>query len=102
MRALVALVFLTGCAPGFIYTDITRPECRDMRGTKLGSLSAGGGAKQVNIPITRVDLSAEWDSKAIGDIAKANGISVVYSCDERTLSVLGGIWRKEEILVYGE
>jgi len=101
MRALVALLFLTGCAPGFLYTDIVRPECKDMRQTKIGPLLAKGGAKQIKIPTTEIDLTAEWNSKAIGDIAKANGISVVQACDERTLSILGGIWRKEEIIVYG-
>lgn len=102
MRALLAMLFLSGCAPGFIYTDVTRPRCKNMRQTIIGSKTVSNGAKQFSIPVTRVDLSAEWDSKAIGDVAKANGLTVVCACDERKLSILGGIWRKEEIIVYGE
>lgn len=93
---------LSGCAPGFVYTDIVRPGCVDLRGTPLGEKTVKGGAFRVEIPTSRIDLTAEWDSRAIGDIAKKNGISTVNSCDERILSFLGGIFRKEEIIVYGE
>ncbi|HMO19020.1 MAG TPA: TRL domain-containing protein [Oligoflexia bacterium] len=93
---------LCSCAPGLLYTDIIRPECTDMRGTTLGTKSARGGAYKVEIPTNRIDLTAEWNSKAIGDIAKKNGLTKVYGCDQRTLSILAGIFRKEEIIVYGE
>jgi len=93
---------LSACAPGFVYTDIVRPECTDLRGTTLGTKTARGGTYKVEIPNSRVDVSAEWSSKAIGDVARSNGISTVYSCDQRTLSILGGLFRKEEIIVYGD
>ncbi len=96
------LFILSSCTPGMIYTDIITPECKDLRGTTLGSKTARGGAYRIEIPTSRIDLTAEWDSSAIGDVAKENGISTVYSCDLRTLSILSGIYRKEEIIVYGD
>jgi hypothetical protein len=98
-------VCLSGCGVitrGIIYTDTTQPLCRDARGTTLGSKSGSGSSKRVEIPTTRVDIGAEWDSRAIGDIAKAHGISVVHSCESRRQSVLFGIWRRDEVIVYGE
>lgn len=104
MKFVVILIsaLLSGCTPGFIYTDIVEPGCTDLRGTPLGEKTVKGGAFRVEIPTSRIDLTAEWDSRAIGDIAKKNGISTVHSCDARVLSFLGGIFRKQEIIVYGE
>jgi hypothetical protein len=64
--------------------------------------SGSGSSKRVEIPTTRVDIGAEWDSRAIGDIAKEHGISVVHSCESRRQSVLFGIWRRDEVIIYGE
>lgn len=109
-----ALAFLTasflvclcsGCglvSRGLIYTDTVQPLCRDLRGTTLGSKVGSGSSKRIEIPTTRVDISAEWDSRAIGDIAKQHGISTVYGCDSRRQSYVLGIWRKDEVIVYGE
>ncbi len=96
------LLSLSSCASGIIYTDVVRPFCTDLRGTTLGTKIERGGSHRVDIPTTRIDITAEWNSSAIGDIAKRNGISTVYSCDLRTLSVLSGLYRKEEIIVYGD
>jgi hypothetical protein len=102
LSILLLLSTMTSCAPGLLYTDIIRPECKDLRGTKLGTKSARGGSHKIEIPTTRIDLGTEWRSRAIGDIAKANGIEVVYGCDKRTLSILAGLYRKREIIIYGE
>lgn len=107
MHTKSVLTFLTlfctsACAPGFLYTDITRPECVDMRNTQLPQKTASDGTKKLEIPTTRIDLSAEWSSRAIGDIARKNDITTVHFCDRRTLSILGGIYRKQEIIIYGE
>lgn len=87
---------------GIIYTDTIQPLCKDLRGTTLGSKTASGSSKRVEIPTTRVDIGAEWDSRAIGDIAKEHGISTVYTCESRRQSVLFGLWRRDEVIIYGE
>ncbi len=103
--ACVCVIGLSGCgviSRGIIYTDTIQPLCQDARGTMLGTQVASGSSKRVEIPTTRVDIGAEWDSRAIGDIAKAHGISTVYGCDSRRQSVLFGLWRKDEVIIYGE
>ena len=73
-----------------------------MRNTKLGSKVAKGSSYRAKIPTTRIDLTAEWSSRAIGDIAKKNNIETIYFCDQKIVSVLGGIFRKEQVIVYGD
>lgn len=103
--AATLLITLAGCAlpaRGLIYTDTVQPMCQDLRGTTLGSKTANGSSKRIQIPTTRLDITAEWDSRAIGDIAKENGITTVYGCDSRIQSVLTGLWRKDSVIIYGD
>jgi hypothetical protein len=98
------LVALSGCGlipRGLLYTDTIQPLCKDMRSTGLGDRVGKGDTKQITLPTTRVDLSAEWDSRAIGDIARQNGISTVYGCDSRRQSYVLGIWTQDEVIIYG-
>ncbi|MEN9844951.1 MAG: hypothetical protein RIS36_98 [Pseudomonadota bacterium] len=102
---MVVAVTLSGCAVinrGIVYTDTTQPLCKDLRSTTLGGRSASGSSKRVEIPTTRVDIGAEWDSRAIGDIAKEHGMTTVHGCDSRRESILFGIWRRDEVIIYGE
>lgn len=99
--ALVIIGSSTGCAPGFIYTNITTPYCKNLRGTPLGPLQGVGSTKKVSLPAGRFDLTAEWDSRGIHDISEANGIAEVLGCDQRRLSVLGGLYSSRHIVVYG-
>ena len=96
-------LFLSGCfARGLLYTDTIRPLCTDARMTSLGSIRGSNGSKKVQIPTLRVDLAAEWDSRAIGDIAKKHGITTVYGCDARTKSYILGTWREDSVIIYGD
>ena len=106
LSAILALascaVMQAGCLPGLLYTDTTQPFCTNLRGTPLGSKSGEGSSKKVEIPTTRIDLSAEWDSRAIGDIAKQQGIETIRGCDSRRQSYVLGIWHEDSIIVYGD
>jgi hypothetical protein len=104
--ALLMIVLTSaGCgviSRGLLYTDTVQPLCKDLRGTILGTKVGRGNSKRIELPTTRIDVTAEWDTRAIGDIAKANGISTVYGCDSRRQSYVLGIWRKDEVIIYGE
>ena len=76
---LLFILLLTSCARGLIYTDIVEPKCVDMRSTPIGEKLVRGGTSKFEVPGTRVDVSMEINSRAIGDIAKKYGISTVYS-----------------------
>jgi hypothetical protein len=105
-RSLVYLMLvaipLGGCARGFLYTNTTTPYCTDLRGTKLGSRTGTGSTKRVSIPVGQVDLTAVWSSRGLHDAAQSHGLNTINACDEHMISILGGIWRRQEILVYGE
>ena len=97
---LVILFFLGGCAPGWIYTDITQPFCTDMRNTVTGEAQGASSLRSVNIP--RVPgTRTVWSSNAIGAAAKREGIEQLAYCDRKIFSVLGGIWGSDSIVVYG-
>lgn len=103
--ALIFFLVLSGCSRiprGLLYTDIVEPLCTDARGSTLGSRSARGDTKTIEIPLTQLNLSAEWDSRAIGDAAKKAGLNTIHSCDLRREYYIIGIWRRERVLVYGE
>ena len=102
MALIACLAVGSGCTPGLLYTDITRPLCENLRGRPLGTRSAEGISKRVEIPTTRVDITAEWDSRAMGDIAKAHGIKTIYACDSRRRSYVLGIWREDSVIIYGD
>lgn len=99
--ALFIATTTAGCTPGFLYTNVTKPYCTNLRGTPLGPLQGVGSTKKVSLPTGRIDLTAEWDSRGIHDIAEANGITEVLGCDQRRLSVLGGLYSSRQIIVYG-
>ena len=99
---ITAGMFCCGCAPGFIYTNITEPLTTDMNETPRGTRLAALDTKQLKEPITRFNLSAEWDSRAIGDAAKRAGLNTIFYADMKTVSVLGGIWRQQTVRVWGE
>ena len=44
---------------------------------------------------------AAWDSAAIGDIAKKNGMTELYFADVETFSILH-IWNQYTVHVYGK
>jgi hypothetical protein len=93
---------ISGCtAPAILYSDTVSPLCLDARGTSLGTLDARGDTKRISIPSTNVDFTAEWSSRAIGDVARKQGIDTVHGCDMHRISVLLGIWSQQEVIVYG-
>jgi hypothetical protein len=98
---ILTLVASSGCAPGFIYTNVTTPYCKNLRGTELGSGEGVGSTKKISLPTGRIDFTAEWDSRGIHDVAAANGILEVMGCDQRRLSILGGLYSSRHINVYG-
>jgi len=99
--SVVFLLLLNGCTTGWIYTNTIQPECINLHSTELGTLTAIGSAKKIEIPLSRLNLTASWDSKGIGDISKEHGMTEILGCDAKTLSIFGGIYQNSSILVYG-
>jgi hypothetical protein len=99
---LMAHLVGTGCTSGFVYTNVIRPLSTDMDQTPLGGKTFAINSKRIQEPLTGFDLSAEWDSRAIGDAARNGGLTTVYFADLQTISVLGGLWKQQIIRVRGD
>jgi len=107
--ALVMALLVSGCmagqmsgmmapqTPGFIYTHTWQPLTKDMDHTVVGSVSGAGNIKHIalNMPIVA------WDSAAIGDIAKKQGLKELYFADLETFSILR-VWNQYTVHVYGK
>jgi hypothetical protein len=95
---LLGVVILQGCTEGLIYTHTTRPLTTNYERTpnNINSKSGDGATKQIDI-----QLSVEWDSNGIGEIAREHGFEEVYYADIETFEVLFGIWEKEYVHIYG-
>ena len=95
--AALALVLLSGCGVGIIYTHTVEPLTHKTRPTTIVQDEKQGQVKHIQFSY----LSVAWDSNAIGDIARKNGINTLYYADLETLSVLT-IWRQYTVHVYGQ
>ena len=94
---LITALLVSGCTSGLIYTHTWQPLTIDMDRTRVVSTSGAGDIKHVAIYMA----SVAWDSAAIGDIAKKQGLHELYFADLETFSVLH-IWNKYTVHVYGK
>jgi hypothetical protein len=98
--AIPLALLLTGCTtPGLLYTDITQPLTRDMNRTPRAEAFAANGSNAFREPFTRV--RAEWSGYGLGKAARQGGIDVVHYADIRRQSILGGLFSRTTIEVYG-
>ena len=105
--SLILLIFMffvicSGCMQGLIYTNSTVPLVINMNNTPVGNKSASISSKQLKEPVSGLGISAEWNSRAIGDAAKRSGLTQINFADMHTFSILGGIWKKQSVQVWGE
>ena len=96
---LSLLPLLSGCAIGRIYNHTTLPLSLNFERTPSGIVGGKTGDENIKHFSYRVDVL--WDTNAIGDAAKAGGLTTVHYADLETLSVLG-IWNQYWLHVYGE
>lgn len=94
---------LTGCAPGFIYTNIHEPLSTDMQSTPATGKETEIKNRQVRVPLgLRGSISTQWASGLIGQAAKDAGLTKIYYADLHLISVLGGTWQDAQITIVGE
>jgi len=113
---LISLFFINGCIhlggfgkfgdeslQGFIFTKIKVPYTKDLNNTPVveDKNSADGRITQIKEPISGQGIYVQFNSNAIGDIAKEHGLKKVYFADLEKFSILG-IWSYEKICLYGE
>ncbi|MDC0357380.1 hypothetical protein OAO01_01065 [Oligoflexia bacterium] len=98
---LLLVISFSSCTFGWLYNDTVEPLCINMDATQTKGTSAISSLKEIAIP--RIPgARAMWSSNAIGDVAKQNGIQRLHYCDRKRFRVLGGLWGKDSIVLYGE
>ncbi len=102
ISAFMVFVVLSGCTSGFLYTNITLPLTVDMNRTPVGHTVTSVNTKRIQEPFTGIDITVEWDSRAIGDAARRAGLETVYFADIHTISFLGGLWEQQAVNVWGK
>lgn len=99
LSAVGMVLLLLGCTTGLIYTHTQQPLTLDMHKTPVVTTSEAGDIKHLKIPFTFISVA--WDSNAIGDIAKKQGLKEIYFADLETRSILT-IWNQYWVHVYGK
>lgn len=88
---------------GLIYKKMKVPFTKKLNRTPNELvIDAKGTVTRLQEPFSGYGFYAEFDSNAIGDIARKNGLKTIYFADHERFSVLFGIWRYDRIIVYGE
>jgi hypothetical protein len=99
---LLAAVFLSSCVAGAVYQRTIIPLDRNFDETPVFSRHAGEASQDVrHLMIPYVRAHVLWNTNAIGDIARRNGMERVYYADLEFLSIMG-IWRQYTVHVYGQ
>lgn len=99
LAVLLMFLSVSGCGVGIIYTHTYQPLTLDMHKTTIVETEKSGAIK--HLVLLYAPLSVAWDSAAIGDIAKKNGMNEIYFADLETFSVLH-IWNEYTVHVYGK
>jgi len=94
---LIAVLLVSGCTSGLLYTHTWQPLTVDMDRTEVVSTTGAGDIKHIAIYMA----SVAWDSAAIGDIATKHGLHELSFADLETFSVLR-IWNQYTVHVYGK
>lgn len=97
MLARSCLILLCLMSTGCVFQHTVRPLDINYDASQLHSDAGRGDVKRFRYSL--VDL--QWNSNAMGDIAKEHGIETIYYADIETLRVLG-IWTQNTVHVYGE
>lgn len=102
LAIVLPLLLLTGCASGLLYTDVVVPYSTNFHDTQVGTKRCEIKAYKIREPVTRMGLSAEWDTNLVRRAAHEAGIERIYFAERRTLILLFNIYRRNSLIVYGE
>lgn len=102
----VRIVFMAMALPllfsGCVYVHTVEPLTLNMTRTPMTSVEKEGSLKLITFPpLSGANRVVAWDSAAIGDIAKKQGMQEVYFADLETLSILR-VWNQYTVRIYGK
>ena len=86
---------------GRVFKFVRVPLTMNLDNTPSTIFQANGKIIKVVEPFSGYNFYAEFNSNAIGDIAKKHGLKKVYFADLEIFSILG-IFKYEKVHIYGE
>ena len=86
---------------GYVFKFIRVPLTMNLDNTPSTIFKANGRIIKIEEPFSGQGFYAEFNSNAIGDIAKKHGMKKVYFADLEIFSILG-IFEYKEVHIYGE
>lgn len=104
-RTILGLCCLLACGcmlRGGLYSSVTRPLTKEFSDTPVGSRRCVIKSHRIREPITRVGVSAEWDSRIINAALRDAGITNVHFADQHTTAYFFNLYRRREIIFYGD
>jgi hypothetical protein len=103
---LLAWFVIAGCASpapyGLIYSNTIVPYSTSFDVTPAGSKSCEINFYQVREPVTGYNMYAEWSTGYILTEARKAGINTINYIDKKSLSILGGTFKRESLIVHGD
>ena len=107
----LSLFILAGCLTfgrmgsdslkGYVFKFVKVPLTMKLGNTPVTIFQSNGKVIKIEEPFSGFGLYAEFNSNAIGDIAKKHGLKKVYFADLEIFSILG-IFKYKEVHIYGE
>ena len=102
----IATLWLSGCTYsygyGWAYTDVHLPRSTDFRNTPVGTKTFHVNQYRIKEPVTGYDLTTEWDTSDIKTAAQKAGIKQIYYSETHIQSYLGEMFKKTQIIFYGD
>lgn len=105
-------IILAGCSSlrpgsqlakqGRLITSITEPFNTDFNSTPVGSKQCIIKNFKIQEPITGYNMYAEWSRNELRNAAMQAGITNICHIDIHTFSLLSGVYRKRNLIIYGD
>jgi hypothetical protein len=92
LAVAIMILFLAGSC---VYLNVKTPFDVDLNKTELGSKKGVATAYSVLWLVA-------WGNAGYAEAAKNGGITVMRHSDQETLAVLGGIFTRWRVVVYGD
>lgn len=86
---------------GAVYTRVKHPLTSNLDRTPTAEAAGSGKIIRIKEPVSGYGIYAEFNSNAIGEVARRHGLKTLYYADIERVSILG-IWRHDEITLCGK
>jgi len=86
---------------GYIYTNTRVPFTKDLDNTPVVHTQSDGVIVKIKEPFSGLGVYTEFNTNALGDLAKKNNMNKLYYAELETFELFG-IWRQRRLYLYGE